>query len=217
MQQACSQQQSSLGEEELGQATAFPEDTVHETLPTSTLMSLQADAQDTEPDSDSPSAATSLAPSSAAHLPGCNSTGQLSFMSDGSFVHVGDTAQADGEVSNQEEALDQEEALPPIITESVTLEHVSQQADALLDQLSEDLPEAPEAAEADAADMHAEASVEIDEARLTMYQCKEACYVCCGIVLASVSRLLCSLAQIAGFSKLIWPTSSFIRTDSGLA
>ena len=171
MQQARSQQQSCLDDEELQKFGSFPEDTEHEALPTSTHMSLQADTQDPECVSNSPSAAASLTPSSAAPLPGSNSIGQLSFMSDGSFVHVGDTSQADAEVSDQEGALDQGEDLPLVMTESATTEDVSQHADTLLDQLSEGLLEIPEAAEADAAVMPAEASVETDEACLAFSQC----------------------------------------------
>ena len=142
-------QEKYLGSEDLIETPVLG-DNVDDALPMSTHMSMQADAlTDTEPATSAgatiDNADASMSPSRsfqpALDFPLYDSTGELSFMSDGSFVNVENTMPEDKEIGavhdKAEEILAQaspEAALP--------MNELSQQANAIMNvvrQLAEDV------------------------------------------------------------------------------
>lgn len=131
-----------------------------DTLPTSTQVSMQ-DMVDGVSASDSPSAPTLQTP----HLlPESNSVGQLSVMSDGSFIHVEGPASAEdaegAECHDGVQALTpQEDSLSVELTGPAAMEDLAQEA-TTVDRLSEDMLEHA----AETVREHTAATEESDEA-----------------------------------------------------
>ncbi len=156
-------EQTESADEEAAAAVAELDEPVNEDLPTSTHMSMQADTlTDTEPASDGADASTDVteavtSPSQASQpsvdFPVYDSTGELSFMSDGSFINAEDAMPTDKDLSpgQDESALGDlaEDDSEEIVTQgvpraAVPVIELSQQANEILDvarQLSEDISE----------------------------------------------------------------------------
>lgn len=130
-----------------------------DTLPTSTQMSRQEDTIDTLSATDSPSAPCSL----GSHLlPNSPSDGQLSVMSDGSFIHVEERASAgDAECHEGVETSQspQEDTMPVDLTKPVVADNLAPEAETL-DRPIEGMSEHA----AETASEHAQAIEESDEA-----------------------------------------------------
>ena len=162
------QQQGSTYDALTGSDTTAPESMVDDTLPTSTHMLTQEDIPDTISATDSPCAPSSQGPQ---FRPESHSSGHLSFMSDGSFTHVEGPASPhdaechDGVETQQENAkpADLTKLMPVDLMEPAAQDAPSQEANTVLDRLSEDMSE--HAAEASIASVHTEAAEDSSQAR----------------------------------------------------
>ena len=103
------------------------------TLPTSTHPLVQEDILDRL------SAADNASGPSSSRLPTSRSTGHLSVNSDGSFMHVEGLASADDSQCHEEAETTQEFATPVDLPEPAAFTALAQDANNVLDRLSEDM------------------------------------------------------------------------------
>ena len=116
-----------------GHTTVAPESAAVDTLPTSTRPSVQEDIPDLVSAADNASGPTS------SRLCNTHSVGGQSVNADGSFMHIEGLASADDAECHQETETTQEFAVPVDSPEPAAHTALSQDANTVLDRLSEDM------------------------------------------------------------------------------
>ena len=127
------QQKCTVYDELEGRDNVAPENTADYTLPTSTRPSVREDSPDIVSAAD--------CGRSSSRLCNSHSTGHLSVNSDGSFMHIEGLASADDAECHEEAETTPEFVMPVDSSEPAAHNAVAQDANIVLDTLSEDMSE----------------------------------------------------------------------------